>query len=175
MWMVTSLRGEHPRRPARRGRRDTACPGAGARSCDDVVVDVAFGECELSTDRMELRRAGVLVAVEPQVFEVLAYLVGRRERMVPKNELLDEIWGDRFVSESALTSRIKTARQAIGDTGRDQRMIKTIHGRGYRFVAEVAAPPPGQRAQPSPSRRLGRTSSPPSWAPWPPGGASPSR
>ena len=54
-----------------------------------------------------------------------------------KTELLDEIWGDRFVSESALTSRIKSARQAIGDNGRDQRLIRTVHGRGFRFVGEV--------------------------------------
>ncbi len=75
--------------------------------------------------------------VEPQVFDVLAHLVRHRDRVVPKAELLDEIWGDRFVSESALTSRIKSARRAIGDTGRDQRVIKTIHSRGYRFVAGV--------------------------------------
>jgi DNA-binding winged helix-turn-helix (wHTH) protein len=105
-------------------------------------VDVAFGECELSTDRMELRRAGALVAVEPQVFEVLAHLVAHRDRVVTKHELLDDIWGDRFVSDSALTSRIKTARRLIGDTGRDQRIIKTVHGRGYRFVADVL--PAGQ-------------------------------
>ena len=75
--------------------------------------------------------------MEPQVFDVLAHLVRHRDRVVAKTELLDEIWGDRFVSESALTSRIKSARRAIGDTGRDQRVIKTIHGRGYRFVAAV--------------------------------------
>jgi DNA-binding winged helix-turn-helix (wHTH) protein/tetratricopeptide (TPR) repeat protein len=116
-------------------------------------MEVAFGECELSTDRMELRRAGVLVAVEPQVFEVLAHLVAHRDRMVPKTELLDEIWGDRFVSESALTSRIKTARRLIGDTGRDQRMIRTIHGRGYRFVGDVAPveAPAMATAQPEPT------------------------
>ena len=79
-----------------------------------------------------------MVPVEPQVFDVLAYLVRHRDRVVPKTELLDEVWGDRFVSESALTSRIKSVRRAIGDTGRDQRVIKTIHGRGYRFVADVA-------------------------------------
>ena len=98
---------------------------------------VRFGECELSVERLELRRGGRLVPVEPQVFDVLAHLVRHRSRLVPKTELLDEVWGDRFVSESALTSRIKSARRAIGDTGRDQRIIKTIHRRGYRFVADV--------------------------------------
>jgi DNA-binding winged helix-turn-helix (wHTH) protein/tetratricopeptide (TPR) repeat protein len=112
-------------------------------------VEVGFGDCELSVERIELRRAGQIVDMEPQVFDVLAYLLRHRERVVPKNELLDQIWGNRFVSESALSSRVKSARRAVGDTGRDQRVIKTIYGRGYRFVAEVsekaglAGPPHG--------------------------------
>jgi pimeloyl-ACP methyl ester carboxylesterase/DNA-binding winged helix-turn-helix (wHTH) protein len=100
-------------------------------------VHVRFGDCELDLDRLELRRAGAAVPIEPQVFDVLAHLVRNRDRAVPKEELLDEVWGSRFVSESALTSRIKSARRAVGDTGRDQRVIRTIHGRGYRFVADV--------------------------------------
>jgi DNA-binding winged helix-turn-helix (wHTH) protein/tetratricopeptide (TPR) repeat protein len=100
-------------------------------------VGVRFGDCELSVERIELRRAGKIVDMEPQVFDVLAYLLRHRERVVPKTELLDQIWGNRFVTESALSSRIKSARRAVGDTGRDQRIIKTIHGRGYRFVADV--------------------------------------
>jgi DNA-binding winged helix-turn-helix (wHTH) protein/tetratricopeptide (TPR) repeat protein len=104
-------------------------------------VNLAFGDCSLDTDRMELLRAGRPVDIQPQVFDVLAYLATHRDRVVTKHELLDEIWGDRFVSDSALTSRIKTARQLVGDTGRDQRVIKTIHGRGYRFVAEVSTGP----------------------------------
>ncbi len=95
-----------------------------------------FGDVEIDIAAHELRRNGAPVAVEPQVFEVLAYLVEHRDRMVPKTELLDEVWGDRFVSESALTSRIKAARRALGDTGREQRFIRTVHGRGYRFVAD---------------------------------------
>jgi DNA-binding winged helix-turn-helix (wHTH) protein/tetratricopeptide (TPR) repeat protein len=101
-------------------------------------VEVGFGDCELSVERIELRRAGQIVDMEPQVFDVLAYLLRHRERVVPKNELLDQIWGNRFVSESALSSRVKSARRAVGDTGRDQRVIKTIYGRGYRFVADVS-------------------------------------
>jgi DNA-binding winged helix-turn-helix (wHTH) protein/tetratricopeptide (TPR) repeat protein len=100
-------------------------------------VRVAFSDCELDVGRHELRRAGQVVAVEPQVMDVLAYLARHSDRLVTKSELLDEVWGDRFVSESALTSRIKSARRAVGDTGRDQRIIRTIHGRGYRFVAPV--------------------------------------
>jgi predicted ATPase/DNA-binding winged helix-turn-helix (wHTH) protein len=98
-----------------------------------------FGGFEIDTSRYELRRDGVSAHLEPQVFDVLRYLVERRERVVTKEELLDHVWGDRFVSESALTSRIKAARQAVGDNGRAQRVITTVHGRGYRFVADVVA------------------------------------
>ena len=104
-------------------------------------MGVRFGECELSVERIELRRAGQIVDMEPQVFDVLAYLLRHRERVVPKTELLDQIWGNRFVSESALSSRIKSARRAVGDTGRDQRIIKTVYGRGYRFVADANKQP----------------------------------
>ena len=95
--------------------------------------------------------------VEPQVLEVLCYLVEHRERMVPKTELLDKIWGDRFVSDSALTSRIKSARRAIGDNGRDQRLIRTVHGRGFRFVADtfVSDTGPAPATSPSPAPRPG--------------------
>jgi pimeloyl-ACP methyl ester carboxylesterase len=96
-----------------------------------------FGDCELDLDRFELRRAGRLRPVEPQVFDLLAVLIRERRRVVPKEELLDTVWGNRFVSESALTSRVKAARQAIGDDGRSQRLIRTAHGRGYQFVAPV--------------------------------------
>jgi pimeloyl-ACP methyl ester carboxylesterase/DNA-binding winged helix-turn-helix (wHTH) protein len=106
----------------------------------------AFENCELDTDAYEFRRAGELVPLQPQVFEVLAHLVRHANRLVTKEELLDEIWGDRFVSESALTSRLKAARRAIGDDGQEQRCIRTVHGRGYRFVVpvvEVDAPSTG--------------------------------
>ncbi len=96
-----------------------------------------FEDCELDTDAYELRRGGAPVPLQPQVFEVLAHLVRHSDRMVTKEELLDGIWGDRFVSESALTSRLKAARRAIGDDGRSQRCIRTVHGRGYRFVAPI--------------------------------------
>ena len=103
-----------------------------------------FGDYELDTGTLELRRDGVPVKVEPQVFDVLVLLVRNRDRVVTKEELLDAVWGDRFVSDSALTSRMKAARKAVGDDGRSQRCIRTSHGRGYRFVLpveEVAADP----------------------------------
>src|SRR5262245_44495119 len=102
-----------------------------------TYVGIRFADCELSVERIELRRAGKIVDMEPQVFDVLAYLPGHRDRVVRKTELLDQSWRNRCGTESALSSRIKSARRAVGDTGRDQRIIKTIHGRGYRFVADV--------------------------------------
>ncbi len=96
-----------------------------------------FEGYELEPAARELRNDSGPVHVEQQVFDVLRHLVEHRDRVVPKTELLDEVWGDRFVSESALTSRIKSARQAVGDSGDRQRVIKTIRGVGYRFVADV--------------------------------------
>ena len=98
---------------------------------------VAFAGMELDAARFELRRDGMPVPMEPQAFDVLVYLVQHRDRVVAKEELMDQIWGGRFVSETAVTSRIKQIRRALGDDGRVQNMIKTSHGRGYRFVAEV--------------------------------------
>ncbi len=97
----------------------------------------AFGEYELDTRLHELRRAGECVRVEPQVFELLAQLFARRDRVVPKDELLDGVWGHRYVAPTTLNSRIKAARQAVGDDGTEQRVIRTIHGVGFRVVAEV--------------------------------------
>ena len=120
-----------------------------------------FGDRELDSDTLELRHAGAVVKVEPQVFDVLAYLVSHRDRVVTKEELLDEVWGDRFVSVSALTSRIKAARRAVGDDGHRQVVIRTVHGRGYRFVASIEARVEGDRAaQGDAGGRLGTPSLP---------------
>jgi len=108
-----------------------------------------FDDFELDTGQVELRRAGGRVAVEPQVFALLTLLVERRERMVSKDEIIEAVWDGRIVSESALSSRIKFARQALGDDGSAQRWIRTIHGQGFRFVGEVAADPPGEPAPPA--------------------------
>lgn len=96
-----------------------------------------FANCEVDPPRLELRRAGRIVHVEPQVFAVLLHLIAHRDRVVPKTELMDAVWGDRFVSESALTSRIRAIRRAVGDDGRRQRVVATVHGVGYRLVADV--------------------------------------
>jgi pimeloyl-ACP methyl ester carboxylesterase/DNA-binding winged helix-turn-helix (wHTH) protein len=115
----------------------------------------AFDGYELDLDQFELRRDGERVSVEPQVFDVICHLVEHRTRVVPKRELLESVWKTTFVTESALTSRIKGARQALGDDGQTQRMIRTAHGRGYRFVAPVEVfvePDPGSPAPPGPTR-----------------------
>jgi DNA-binding winged helix-turn-helix (wHTH) protein len=97
-------------------------------------VRYRFDHFEIDDDKFELTEAGLDVKVEPQVLEVLLCLVRGRDRVVTKEELLDEVWGNRFVSEAAITSRIKAARRALGDDGRRQRCIRTVHGRGYRYV-----------------------------------------
>ncbi len=91
----------------------------------------------LDPDRRELQRAGTPVAVAPQVFDLIAYLLREREHVVTKDDLLDTIWNGRIVSESTLTSRINAARRALGDSGEEQRLIRTIARKGFRFVGEV--------------------------------------
>jgi pimeloyl-ACP methyl ester carboxylesterase/DNA-binding winged helix-turn-helix (wHTH) protein len=129
-----------------------------------------FGGVELDTDTYELRSSDGdrLVDVEPQVFDVLVHLVANRGRVVTKDELLDAVWGDRFVSESALTTRIKQARQAVGDDGQAQLVIKTVHGRGYRLVAEVAelADAPAARPVPTPASAAAATAAGPPVEAW---------
>lgn len=96
-----------------------------------------FGAYVVDEGAIELRRNGERVPLEPRVFDVLRYLIEHRERVVTKVELRDAIWGDQFVSDSALASCIKQARQAVGDDGRSQDVIETTYGRGYRFVADI--------------------------------------
>jgi TolB-like protein len=96
-----------------------------------------FADHALDIDRRELRRDSESVAVGPQVFDLLAYLIENRERVVSKDDLFDHVWQGRVVSESTLTSHINAARKAIGDSGQDQRLIRTVMRKGFRFVAEV--------------------------------------
>jgi pimeloyl-ACP methyl ester carboxylesterase len=98
----------------------------------------SFGEYALDTDRHELRRGLDLVAVEPQVFDLLVYLLRNRERVVSKDDLIAGVWGGRIVSESTLTSRINAARRAIGDSGAAQSLIRTVARKGLRFVGAVS-------------------------------------
>ena len=100
-------------------------------------VNYFFEDFALDPERRELRRGGNLIAAEPQVFDLLEYLIRHRERVVSKNDLLAAIWHGRIVSELALTTRINSARAAIGDSGDSQRLIKTLRGKGFRFVGMV--------------------------------------
>ncbi len=96
-----------------------------------------FAEFELDLTRVELRVQGAVRALEPQVLTLLALLVENRDRLVPRDEIHEKVWDGRVVSDAALASRIKSARQALGDDGKSQRFIRTLHGRGFRFVAEA--------------------------------------
>lgn len=114
-----------------------------------------FDDFALDTARYELRRGSDVIRVEPQVFDVMTHLVSNHDRFVTKEELFDTVWGGRFVSEAALTSRIKAARHALGDDGESQRYIRTIRGRGYQFVGTVVddAPAPAKPPEPAPPPR----------------------
>src|SRR5215204_428168 len=96
-----------------------------------------FGEFALDTRRHELRRGGEPKHLEPQVYAVLCHLLEHRDRLVTSKELIDEVWGHRFVTPGTLNSRIKALRQALGDDGAAQRVIQTVRGRGFRLVVEV--------------------------------------
>jgi len=96
-----------------------------------------FEDYALETDRRELRRGAALVSMEPQVFDLLAFLVRNRDRVVSKDDLLASVWGGRIVSESTLATRINAARRIIGDSGEQQRLIRTTIGKGVRFVGAV--------------------------------------
>jgi TolB-like protein len=100
-------------------------------------VQFLFGDHTLDTDRRELRRGSEPIAVEPQVFDLLIYLVQNRDRVVSKDDLIASVWGGRIVSESTLTSRINAARKAVGDSGENQKLIRTIARKGLRFVGAV--------------------------------------
>jgi TolB-like protein/cytochrome c-type biogenesis protein CcmH/NrfG len=138
---------------------------AASQNDSEQALTFRFEDFLLDTERRELRRDGALIAVEPQVFDLIDYLVQRRDRVVTKDELLDAIWGGRIVSESTLTSRINAARRALNDSGDAQRLIRTIARRGFRFIGAVEAQP----EPPAPA------ASPDIAAPQPPGDAIGSR
>jgi DNA-binding winged helix-turn-helix (wHTH) protein len=117
-----------------------------------------FDNFVLDTDQRELRCDRGIIALQPQVFDLLEYLIRKRDRLVTKDDLIAAIWGGRIVSESALTTRINAARTAIGDSGDEQRLIKTLPRKGIRFVGTVREE--GRSAgettltSPQPARRL---------------------
>ena len=100
-------------------------------------MEFLFSDHRLDTDRRELRRGSEAIAVEPQVFDLLVHLIESRDRVVSKDDLIAAVWGGRVVSDSTLTSRINAARRAVGDSGDEQKLIRTIARKGFRFVGEV--------------------------------------
>src|SRR5215472_5239689 len=118
-----------------------------------------FGDYSLDTQRCEVQCAGQPVHVRAKVFQVLVYLLTHRDRVVPKQELCEQLWPTQFISDATLDSCMAEARRAVGDSGRAQRVIHTRHGYGYRFVAPVTVPssPPladGLPAAPTPPALL---------------------
>src|SRR5438552_3073492 len=112
----------------------------------------SFGDWTLDTQLYTLHRAGHSLRLRPKVFQVLTYLVAHRDRVVSRQELCEQVWPDQFISDAALESAIRAARQALGDSGRTQQYIQTLHGHGYRFIAPVhclpAAAAPAESAAP---------------------------
>jgi TolB-like protein len=117
-------------------------PGACVLDQGGRDVQYLFSGYVLDPERRELTRNTATIAVGPQVFDLLVYLLRNRARVVGKDELLDVVWGGRIVSESTLTSHLNAVRKAIGDSGREQRLIRTIARKGFRFVGDVEEMPP---------------------------------
>ena len=122
-----------------------------------MVVLYQFGEYEIDTSSFELRRAGEAVAVEPRVLSLLILLAENQDRLVSKEEIVDKIWNGRAISDAAVSTSIRDARKAVGDSGASQSVIKTVHGLGFRFnthVVETKSTPqePGQQDADQPAQ-----------------------
>jgi len=104
-------------------------------------VTFVFGDYALNQDRRELTRGSLVIPTGPQVFDLLVYLVQNRARVVSKDDLLQAVWRGRIVSESTLTSHINALRKAVGDSGAEQRLIRTVARKGLRFVGDVTELP----------------------------------
>ena len=126
---------------------------------------ITFGDCGIDVAAFTLRRAGATCEVEPQVLELLLYLTRNPDRLLTKDDLIQHVWHGRIVSDTTITSRIKSARQAIGDDGKQQKFIRTVHGRGVRFIAPVSvdqrgAPPIAEQATPARANEAAATDAP---------------
>ncbi len=125
-------------------------PGGSATIRQGWAMIYRFGDCEIDTKLLELRRAGSAHPMDPLAFDLLAYLIENRDRVLTRDELLDALWPGKVVTDSALSSRLKSVRAAVGDSGASQQIIKTVHGRGYRFIAALAdAPAPRPAGTPA--------------------------
>src|SRR5580704_7188252 len=109
--------------------------GRNPRSWPEMLF--IFSDYVLDTTRRELRRGESVLSVQPQVFDLLEYIIRNRGRVVSRDDMLDAVWGGRIVSESTLATRINAARGAIGDDGESQHLIRTLPRKGIRFVGEV--------------------------------------
>src|SRR5215470_5620938 len=135
--------------------------GLARRGCMAESSTIEFGDCEIDVAGFTLRRDGDVCDIEPQVLELLLYLARNPDRLITKDDLIANVWQGRVVSDTTITSRIKSARQAIGDNGTQQKLIRTVHGRGIRFIAEVKdaarpvpAAPAVEKARPAVVREL---------------------
>ena len=108
-------------------------------------MQFTFDNQTLDIERRELLRDGAPIPVQPQVFDLLVYLVQNRDRVVSKEDLIGLVWGGRTVSDSTFNSRVNAARTAIGDSGKDQKLIRTISRKGLRFVGDVQEPADSNR------------------------------
>ena len=116
-------------------RKRALCVPSGRTTRLNLLI--LFASYDLDTDRRELKRHGELIPLEPQVFDLLVYLVQNRDRVVSKDDLIASVWGGRIVAESTLTSRINAVRRAVGDSGERQNLIRTIARKGVRFVGQA--------------------------------------
>jgi DNA-binding winged helix-turn-helix (wHTH) protein len=110
-------------------------PHRAKRSAD---VHFLFKDFVLDPDRRELTQDANDIAIGPQVFDLLLYLVQNRDRVVSKDDMLEAVWGGRIVSESTLTSHINAVRKAIGDTDEEQQLVRTIPRKGFHFIGDVS-------------------------------------
>ena len=122
-----------------------------------------FEDYTFDTERRELHRGADAVSITPQVFDLLEYLIRNRERVVSKDDLINAVWDGRIVSDAALTTRLNAARNAIGDSGEQQRLIKTLPRKGFRFVEQCEKRSSPQVRQPPTPRKNRRN--PPSRCP----------
>ena len=122
-------------------------------------MEYRFADCVLDTSKHRLTRAGAAVDVEPQVFALLRLLAEKQGDLVSRDDLVEQVWGGRFVSESTISARISAARRAVGDTGRAQAIIHTVVSRGVQLVVPVTRVDTARRstAPPSPMRRPHRS------------------
>src|SRR5215475_6205533 len=120
----------------RRARRPCIAPSQGMAAWRETMR-YAFDDYTLDPEHYEFRQAGRLVRIEPRVFDLLVYLVQHPGRTVTKEELLEQLWPNQFVTDDSLTTAVAQVRRALHDTGQAQRYIQTVRRRGYRFIASI--------------------------------------